>query len=847
MKQSLNFQFDLHTVIVLCGPTQCGKTTFAEKLTKALTPLGEVAYLSSDAIRQQLLGPNAPDHVLDKHGPQMLSVSRQAFELLFARLRAHTTYPVNTPFVIIDTRGMDQGFRKQVLEAAKVNNYKAALITFEYKDRAEYTQYGTDEQKRIADFDLSKFLRRTMTEIASDHDRYAKSGKWDQRLRVKVRDSDVNVSLKAPSAAFGGPTEAAYPAGGAVAVIGDVHESVEAFSELLDNLRAKYGQDLEVVQLGDYLDKGHATIRMIHKMYHEYSKNGLLLVRGNHENYVYRALKGEVDRDPELEKSYFTSILALEGDDPEVVAARDMFFKMYEDSSPFLRLCSPGARDVIVTHAPCEVKYLGKMDFESQRAQRNFYFKDRTTPVREVLEFLHKESDSAHPFHVFGHIAHDSKTLLYKNKVYLDTAAVYGGKLTAFVMKNGQYHIEQVSSPNLTGDIKELPDDLTTDLRAFKPFDIRDYDLTPQEMRLVRHVKHQGTKFISGTMPPAPSTATELEPLESALEYFRKRGVEKVVLQPKYMGSRCQLYLYRDVEKAPFAVSRGGWKIRKVTTPVLLDGKVTSQPVAYADSDLELTDLLSHWTAKAFQDAEFNSIILDGELLPWKALGAGLIDHTFVPYGHLVGYEMSVLSEDFAFRNMDLGKTLDPMQKMSHLAEYEETLAQYAGDAPLEFRPFNILEVDGQPYQGDNWTAFKTFNDDPILVVDLSKPETYEAELSQAKGFYETLTVGKRMEGVVVKPLDPAVSLYEGKDKVDVVPYMKVRNPDYMRLIYGYDYMDRLDKLIRQKNISGKAAVGLREHRLAHKMLTADDEKRQEYVVKMIGEMKREATLDPRL
>ncbi len=24
----------------------------------------------------------------------------------------------------------------------------------------------------------------------------------------------------------------------------------------------------------------------------------------------------------------------------------------------------------------------------------------------------------------------------------------------------------------------------------------------------------------------------------------------------------------------------------------------------------------------------------------------------------------------------------------------------------------------------------------PILVVDLSKPETYEAELSQAKGFY---------------------------------------------------------------------------------------------------------------
>ncbi len=108
--------------------------------------------------------------------------------------------------------------------------------------------------------------------------------------------------------------------------------------------------------------------------------------------------------------------------------------------------------------------------------------------------------------------------------------------------------------------------------------------------------------------------------------------------------------------------------------------------MAYADSDLELTDLLSHWTAKAFQDAEFNSIILDGELLPWKALGAGLIDHTFVPYGHLVGYEMSLLSEDYAFRT-ELGKTFAPEQKMLHLAEYESVLSQYAGDAPLDSGP----------------------------------------------------------------------------------------------------------------------------------------------------------------
>ena len=98
--------------------------------------------------------------------------------------------------------------------------------------------------------------------------------------------------------------------------------------------------------------------------------------------------------------------------------------------------------------------------------------------------------------------------------------------------------------------------------------------------------------------------------------------------------------------------------------------------------------------------------------------------------------------------------------------------------------------------------------------------------------------VDKGMEGVVLKPLTPA----EG-----VTPYMKVRNPQYLRLIYGYDYSLREEQLIRQKNISGKAAVAVREHAMASRMLTAEDDARRELVVKLIGELKKEAEIDPRL
>ena len=40
--------------------------------------------------------------------------------------------------------------------------------------------------------------------------------------------------------------------------------------------------------------------------------------------------------------------------------------------------------------------------------------------------------------------------------------------------------------------------------------------------------------------------------------------------------------------------------------------------------------------------------------------------------------------------------------------------------------------------------------------------------------------------------------------KDGIVPYMKVRNPSYLAIIYGYDYRfpHKYTKLMKQKNIS---------------------------------------------
>lgn len=92
----MNIQTRIHTIFMLVGSTECGKTTFAKEVLipglqfeasdKALK--ANVQYLSSDRIRQEILGFD-----YDKYEQIMLESSGQAFHLLFERLKMATSFP----------------------------------------------------------------------------------------------------------------------------------------------------------------------------------------------------------------------------------------------------------------------------------------------------------------------------------------------------------------------------------------------------------------------------------------------------------------------------------------------------------------------------------------------------------------------------------------------------------------------------------------------------------------------------------------------------------------------------------------------------------------------------------
>lgn len=229
-----------------------------------------------------------------------------------------------------------------------------------------------------------------------------------------------------------------------VAIIGDVHEHVEALEKLLN----KIPKNTKLMFVGDLFDKGNQTEKML-IMAERLVKEGVIIVRGNHESFVARRLKKEISAIAN-ENELFPSLQVFKND--EKLAQR--FLEVYEKTLPFVCVHT-SAKKVYITHAPCYNRYLGKLDEKSQKNQRNFYFSSRNKEAMiKDLKFIEKEADVNHPLHIFGHVANNMKNIVCKNKYWLDTGAVYGHELTcALIDKEAKVSILSVKTNALTTSI----------------------------------------------------------------------------------------------------------------------------------------------------------------------------------------------------------------------------------------------------------------------------------------------------------------------------------------------------------------------------------------------------------
>ncbi|ATA68967.1 hypothetical protein CGC48_10270 [Capnocytophaga cynodegmi] len=337
----------------------------------------------------------------------------------------------------------------------------------------------------------------------------------------------------------------------------------------------------------------------------------------------------------------------------------------------------------------------------------------------------------------------------------------------------------------------------------------------------------------SPTISPAPKSLerNEIESLYEGILWFLKAGVSEIVIQKKYMGSYCDIYLHKNLEKS-YLVSRNGFQIN------------------HLDKEKWLNALKELHARFSWESVEIR--IIQSELMPWSVLGKGLINNEFSGYYISHRTHCDYLEESDLYEKLNKikqttefisftedAKTLSqkelkekyPMHvirqyeavkkfKFLHLENYRKNIQLFKNqldvfgkDSEIYFKPFNILKEihsDGsETFVNDN-LSFKQINDDDFLHYTFENQEDFEQKFPEIQHWVNEINQNNE-EGVMIKPRTAFLS--------GMPPAFKVRNNNYLTLVYGVDFQDRLQEYIAKRNIKSKLKCSINDWAINQKMI----------------------------
>jgi protein phosphatase len=293
------------------------------------------------------------------------------------------------------------------------------------------------------------------------------------------------------------------------------------------------------------------------------------------------------------------------------------------------------------------------------------------------------------------------------------------------------------------------------------------------------------------------------------------------------MGSRAVIALCRDA-----AVARARFGVLGEET-----GAIWTRTGRSFFADADTTEaLLARLRAAAsaaglWEELATDWLLLDAEIMPWSAKAGALIEAQYAPVAAASRAGLAAAAEAFAraeVRGVETGGLHARMLDRGRRADlYSRAWAPYvwpvAGVDDLRVAPFHLLASEGAVHfdRDHLWhmAAAARLGEAGEGVVaptrwrqaDLTDP----ADCGEAVAWWEALTAGGG-EGMVVKPLDFVARGAKGL----LQPALKVRGPEYLRIIYGpeYDAPEHLERL-RARGLGGKRNLALREFALGHEGL----------------------------
>jgi protein phosphatase len=648
-------------------------------------------------------------------------------------------------------------------------------------------------------------------------------------------------------------------------VIGDVHGCRSELETLLGELgyeviRDDAGRPVDAVHpqgrrpvfVGDLVDRGPDSPGVLRLVMGMVEAGHALCVPGNHENKLVRALGG---RDVQVGHGLAETLAQLQAEPPEFSTrvatwCRELVSHLVLDEGR-----------LVVAHAGLKEAYHGRT---SGRVRSFALYGDTTGETDEFglpVRYPWANDYRGRATVLYGHTP-TAVPEWVNNTLCLDTGCVFGGRLTALRYPER----ELVSVPAERVWYEPARPSATAPAAPESPETPRENDLLDLSDVLGKRVvetRHHGRVtvgaenaagalevmsrfaldphrlvYLPPTMAPSPTSSRThrtdptrttglLEHPAEAFEAYRREGAGELICEEKHMGSRAVVLLTRDA-----AVARRRFRILDGSTGAVHTR--TGRPFFDAGRGEEFLARLrtAADTAGLWADLDSDWVLLDAELLPWSLKAGQLLRRQYASVGAAAraalpaavrALRLAAARRQDATAGPDVAALLERTGERADNAErFSAAYRRYCwptdGLDGVQLAPFQLLAAEGQTFhhRPHDWhlaRADRLVEADPALIRTTRRVRLDPDDAGQVEAatlWWEELTAAGG-EGMVVKPL---ANLTSGRRGL-VQPGLKVRGPEYLRLVYGPDYTmpENLARL-RERNLGRKRSMALREYAL---------------------------------
>jgi protein phosphatase len=812
-------------VVALVGVSGSGKSTFAK------THFKPTEVLSSDYFRAL---------VSDDENNQ--KVTPQAFDSLYYIANKRLELGLLT---VIDATNVQREARTAVLNLARGQNCLAIAIVLDMPERICRERNEKRTEKNVGSNIIARQaeqLRRSIRQLQKEGFRYVYvlSGEEEiagaEIIRTPLWNDKKNEH---------GPFD----------IIGDIHGCYDELCELLrelgynvdiNNCIARPPENRKAVFLGDLCDRGPKNIEVVRLVMDMVENGNAWCVAGNHDVKLLKKLKG---KDIQLSHGLDITVEQLQGKDEDFIEQ----LKVFLDSLISHYVFDNGR--LVVAHAGIKEKYQGR----GSGRVRDFCLYGETTgetdeyglPVK--LPWANEYRGKA--LVVFGHIP-APEAQLHNNTACIDTGCVFGGKLSAYrypekeivqVKAKREYYapVKPLFEPVENDNMLDIDDVLgqkyiTTRLRRSVKINAENSFAALELMSRFAADPHW-LIYLPPTMSPCETSSLQeyLEHPVEAFDYYKTRGVGKVICEEKHMGSRAVIVLCKDTETAAkrFGVTDESFGIIYTRTGrEFFDNSETENAI--------LTRFQKLLSASSFWEYfDTGWVCVDVEIMPWSAKAQKLLEDHYAPAARagrsaLAKATDAIKSAVTALgskqpepasqigENLDLRELLEKFTKRREaLSSYTDAYRRYCWDVKglddYQIAPFHILATEGKTWSDENHISHmeciakfmtdKVFITTNHLQIDLLDENSVAAGI---KWWEELINSGG--EGMVVKPIEFIAT--KGNELLQ--PAIKCRGREYLRIIYGPEYLlGNNPQRLKKRSVRKKRNLALNEFALGMESL----------------------------